>query len=518
MKISINELISPLPDGKKREILGALFVDGVVQYYNYSQSLDDYSIDSLIEQEFSKLLDQDDFLKNLKDFSEENLLKIIPNGTLKKSIIKEKIRNYFELKIETEIQLTTYKKKRAVSKIKLHDFQERIRRKVINLIFAKQKRFLVHMPTGAGKTRTAAEIILDFIRFSSSQALFNEKTKILWIAQSKELCIQAYETISFILENKSSVDIELAHFYDDETIDENILDKQAIIFCSIQKLLLHYQSKFWSKIKNDNYLIIVDEAHRSVAAQWQRALDYFVSNSGVYLLGLTATPGYGKTFDSSTILSTYYHNNKISITDKNYTEISNPIQYLVKERFLAHINRIDIDSTVSIKDAFTGSINSELKFKSSTLKELSINPQRNSSIINIVRENVDQHKKILVFTCGKDHNKILTTISTSIGISAKSVDESTKNRSAIIEDFKNGDLQVLFNFGVLTTGFDAPNTDVCIIARPIGSIVMYSQMVGRILRGPENQGNETNTLYTIKDNLGHGDYDDLFNYFNDFYI
>ena len=47
---------------------------------------------------------------------------------------------------------------------------------------------------------------------------------------------------------------------------------------------------------------------------------------------------------------------------------------------------------------------------------------------------------------------------------------------------------------------------------------MYSQMVGRILRGPRNQGNDCNTLYTIKDNLGHGDYDDLFNYFNDFYI
>ena len=137
MKISISELISPLPDGKKREILGALFVDGVVQYYNNSQSLTDYSIDSLIEQEFSNLIDQDDFLKSLKDFSEENLLKIISNGSLKKSVVKEKIRNYFELKIEAERQLPVEKKKTAIAKIKLHDFQERIRRKVINLIFFK---------------------------------------------------------------------------------------------------------------------------------------------------------------------------------------------------------------------------------------------------------------------------------------------------------------------------------------------------------------------------------------------
>ena len=66
--------------------------------------------------------------------------------------------------------------------------------------------------------------------------------------------------------------------------------------------------------------------------------------------------------------------------------------------------------------------------------------------------------------------------------------------------------------------FDAPKTNVCVIARPVESIVMYSQMVGRILRGPRNgKGNKKNTLYTIKDNLNHGDYDELFNSFNDYW-
>ena len=92
-------------------------------------------------------------------------------------------------------------------------------------------------------------------------------------------------------------------------------------------------------------------------------------------------------------------------------------------------------------------------------------------------------------------------------------------KETLINQFKDSksDLNVLLNFGVLTTGFDAPKTDVCIIARPVGSIVMYSQMVGRILRGPKNTGNKKNTLYTIKDNFNHGDYDTLFNSFNDFY-
>ena len=116
-----------------------------------------------------------------------------------------------------------------------------------------------------------------------------------------------------------------------------------------------------------------------------------------------------------------------------------------------------------------------------------------------------------------EHNRILKTLLTEAGIVSETVDQGTNNRNSIINRFKDGNLNILLNFGVLTTGFDAPKTNICIIARPISSIVMYSQMVGRILRGPKNTGNYENTLYTIKDNLGHGGYDDLFNSFNDFY-
>ena len=37
----------------------------------------------------------------------------------------------------------------------------------------------------------------------------------------------------------------------------------------------------------------------------------------------------------------------------------------------------------------------------------------------------------------------------------------------------------LFNFGVLTAGFDAPATRGVLIARPTKSVVLYSQMAGQ---------------------------------------
>ncbi len=517
--IELLDLIKTIPDSKKINYLGKVYVKGLTEYYDNFGG-DQVDLDELIIRNISSLILKNDFINDLKLFSLEQLKtainlnsKEITNVALRKQIIE-----FYNIKIEIDTVFEQEVFTSSNCEILLHDFQERIRRKVVNMIFNNHQRFLIHMPTGAGKTRTAAEIILDFIRFSSSRALLSEKIKILWIAQSSELCYQAYETVKFIIDKKGSQNISFGHYYENHELPDNIEDQSAIIFCGIQKLLQHYKEDIWSKIKNDNYLIIVDEAHRSVASQWIQALNYFASNTGVFLLGLTATPGTGELGNENNfMLSTYFNSNKITITDKNYKELENPISYLVEKKFLAKIHQINIDSYVQVSDNIELTESQEFKFTPKTLNELSVSYSRNSSIINIIRDNFNKNKKILVFTCGLEHNRILQSILHNLNIASESVDQTTKNRSSIINRFKNGDLNILLNYGVLTTGFDAPKTDVCIIARPISSIVMYSQMVGRILRGPLNKGNVENTLYTIKDNLGLGDYDNLFNSFNDFY-
>jgi superfamily II DNA or RNA helicase len=57
----------------------------------------------------------------------------------------------------------------------------------------------------------------------------------------------------------------------------------------------------------------------------------------------------------------------------------------------------------------------------------------------------------------------------------------------------------LCNFGVLTTGFDAPKTSAVIIARPTTSIVLYSQMIGRALRGVRVGGTAKAIVSTVVD-------------------
>jgi superfamily II DNA or RNA helicase len=520
--IAIKDVISSLPLGRLNSYLAKVYKDGFLNYFNDNQKAID--IHWLIINEFKYLILKDEILKDLKLFPNEFLLEILSLevtelGNCKLSLIRKKIISYYDFIYADESESHYLLENVNLCDEPLHDFQERLRKKVINLLFNGKSRFLIHMPTGAGKTRTASEIIIDFVRLSSSKALFAENLKILWIAQSSELCNQASETFKFIYEKKGTSSIKVGHFYGNNELSEDLLDGPAIIFCGIQKLLLHYKEDIWKKIKSDNYLVIVDEAHRSVASKWKKALDYFVADNRTYLLGLTATPGTGSIEDISAgyTIASYYDNNKITLMNEQFQEIENPISYLVERNFLAEIKRTDIISEyIEITDGLSLD-SSGFNFSSNTLNELSINSLRNNSIINIIKKHIEKKHKILVFTCGVEHNRILKSILTLNNIRSEYIDADTKNRNFLINEFKENNLDVLLNFGVLTTGFDAPKTDVCIIARPISSIVMYSQMVGRILRGPLNKGNRTNYLYTIKDNFNHGDYDEMFNSFNDFY-
>ena len=75
------------------------------------------------------------------------------------------------------------------------------------------------------------------------------------------------------------------------------------------------------------------------------------------------------------------------------------------------------------------------------------------------------------------------------------------SRSGIIESFKKESDQpiILCNYGILTTGFDAPKITAAIIARPTKSLVLYSQMVGRALRGSAMGGTDTADIILLVD-------------------
>lgn len=87
-----------------------------------------------------------------------------------------------------------------------------------------------------------------------------------------------------------------------------------------------------------------------------------------------------------------------------------------------------------------------------------------------------------------------------------------------MRDYKRSRLQVLCNFNLFSTGFDAPKTNVIFISRPTASIVLYSQMLGRGTRGPAIGGTEKCKVIQVVDNItGFPGMISAYEHFEDYY-
>ena len=154
------------------------------------------------------------------------------------------------------------------------------------------------------------------------------------------------------------------------------------------------------------------------------------------------------------------------------------------------------------------------------LTRLAGNAGRNICILLELTELTAAKKQVIVFACSVEHAHLLTELCMLRGIQARCIEGNTEstNRSRYIEAYKHGDVQALINFGVLTTGFDAPNTNAILITRPTASLVLYSQMIGRGIRGPLVGGNEDCLLVDLEDNLiGFPREQQAFRYFDNYW-
>jgi superfamily II DNA or RNA helicase len=109
----------------------------------------------------------------------------------------------------------------------------------------------------------------------------------------------------------------------------------------------------------------------------------------------------------------------------------------------------------------------------------------------LVGDVVDQWLKLaegrqtIVFGTNVAHSRALCDAFTARGIRAAHIDGYERDpeaRTETVNAFRRGDIQVLCNVGVLTKGFDAPETSCVVLARPTKSLMLHYQMIGRGLR------------------------------------
>ena len=138
-----------------------------------------------------------------------------------------------------------------------------------------------------------------------------------------------------------------------------------------------------------------------------------------------------------------------------------------------------------------------------------------------LRELNRDHIPTIVFACSVQHGQLLSSMLLLENIpNALVIGEMTSiDREDAIRKFKdrNDETNIIINYEVLTTGFDATNIECVFITRPTQSVVLYSQMLGRGLRGPQMGGKAECLLIDIKDNLDQYDENMAFSHFDNYW-
>lgn len=380
----------------------------------------------------------------------------------------------------------------------LFEHQRRAVRQVQQIIYGRVRRVVLHMPTGAGKTRTAMNVIAEHLRT-------HEPSLVVWLAHTEELCEQAATEFERAWNTLGNRNFPVYRFWGNHKFNpENVYD--GIVIAGLAKLYSATKRdiQIVNLLGSRSSLVVIDEAHVAVADTYNLMIEALVvHNPSTALLGLTATPGRTwADIEEDRKLAKFFARQKVELQIDGY---NNPVDYLVDQGYLARATFKSLmhEGGLELTNEDYRRIEAELEIPASVLTKLADDEQRNLVIIREIEELAKQHTRILVFATTVKHAELIATILRARGFKATSVTGETpeSERTRRIAEYKNtdSDSKILCNFGVLTTGFDAPQTSAAVIARPTKSLVLYSQMVGRAIRGTRAGGNDSAVIVTVVD-------------------
>jgi superfamily II DNA or RNA helicase len=250
----------------------------------------------------------------------------------------------------------------------------------------------------------------------------------------------------------------------------------------------------------------MDEAHQAIAPTYEHLLNLLAPDNRTAVLGLSATPGRGWLDPEDTRrLADFFGRNKVCLRVEGY---ANPVEFLQREGYLAPVEYDNLPfvpgKEFELSPRECQELREGLDLPESVVQRLAGDHQRNFLILTRVMAEADRGGKILLFACSVEHARLLANLLVVKGYKAVAVTATTpadRRRQVIAQYRDSDDVQILTNYGVLTTGFDAPRTNVAVITRPTRSVVLYSQMVGRAARGPKAGGNAACRICTVVDQI-----------------
>jgi superfamily II DNA or RNA helicase len=303
---------------------------------------------------------------------------------------------------------------------------------------AGRTRLLLTVPTGGGKTLTAADIMRSALSYGH---------RVLFVVHLRELVDQTVRALA-----RCGITHVGVMRGDDDRVDESA----PVQVASIQTLA--------RRKRPDAQVVILDEAHRSLADTY--AAHIWDAYPDAVVIGLTATPCRG---DGRPLGDRYQE----LVVGATYSEliaggfVAEPIVYAP---------RIELDTSSLRRVAGDWDAEQVEEMMSGLAGEIVPTWQAHAG-----------GRSTIVFASGIRHSRDIVRRFLEAGVTAEHLDGETPGdeRAAILERLASGETTVVSNCAVLTEGFDSPGVRCAVIARPTLSLVLHMQTAGRALRpGP----------------------------------
>ena len=308
---------------------------------------------------------------------------------------------------------------------------------------------ILELPTGAGKTTVAAELIKS-----------NPSGRSLFLCHRQKLVHQAAERLT-----QYGVDtaIEMGSLQAGDSLTE----QKRCVVASVQSLISGNEIKRMENLRGSFTMMVCDECHVSVSKSWLSTIKFFRDkNPGMKIVGLSATP---KRSDGKALSQVF-----------DSVALQIPLIDLIDQGWLVDLEPYTV-KIASLNLEKVSVVNGD--FAEGDLLQVLL---QNKNLYGVA-EGIWQHcrdKKSIVFTCRVEHAEALAVILNGTGYepgcaAAISANTPSGERVKLFDGFKKRKFRYLINVDIAGIGYDEPTVEAIISAAPTLSRNRYAQQIGR---------------------------------------
>lgn len=357
-----------------------------------------------------------------------------------------------------------------------------------NKLRGTNRRALLVMATGSGKTRTAAAIV-DML------TKCNWAKRILFLADRNALVSQAKNAFKEHLPHLSAIDLT----------KEKDTGHSRLVFSTYPTMINFINNQLEGEVRKFGVghfdAIFIDEAHRSIYKKYQSIFDYF---DGL-LIGLTATPK--KDLDKNTYdffhleddVPTFAYELNTAVNDgylvppRSYSVPVKMLREGVKYKELSEEDKIELEEKLGLLELEDDELE-DFKISSSQINDFLFN----DNTVDLVLDHLINHGlkvaggdkvgKSIIFAKNHRHavfieERFNKNYPEYGGHFCRVIDNYNDKAQDLLEKFcydkEELDPQIAISVDMMDTGVDAPSVVNLVFFKPVKSYAKFWQMVGR---------------------------------------